>query len=216
MWSIWFWSVRPSFLFKYGIWNLTNLTLAEKQNSQLSGLIGRNQICHYLLKRLGNSYGQLPWRFKLQHLECFHSPEHGHRYHTMWCVVRRLNLSNQPYQPYLPNFPYRARTPQLYEPQCGNRGPTTGEAACVSFYLHLQNSPNRPIFATQYTDNVLGNGSNYQDAFFEIKYVRAYVDSTVKASSGVETVARCSVMTFVLGVAAIVLALFWHPQLTDN
>jgi hypothetical protein len=56
------------------------------------------------------------------------------------------------------------RDPQFYQPQCGTRGPTKGETAC-------------------YVDNVLGNGTNYQEAYFELKYVRAYVDENAPTPS---------------------------------
>ncbi|KAF8155738.1 concanavalin A-like lectin/glucanase domain-containing protein [Crassisporium funariophilum] len=47
-----------------------------------------------------------------------------------------------------------AGLPSQYTPQCGARG-TTGKC---------------------YDDNVVGTGDNYDNAYFEIKYVRAYVD----------------------------------------
>lgn len=95
------------------------------------------------------------------------------------------------------------RNPQFYQPQCGTRGPTKGETAC-------------------YTDNVLGNGTNYQNAYFEIKYVRAYLDSTVTlptstasgssatathtgTTSSAEMVAQSPIIPFVFAATAIAL-----------
>ncbi|KAF9525043.1 concanavalin A-like lectin/glucanase domain-containing protein [Crepidotus variabilis] len=58
--------------------------------------------------------------------------------------------------------------PDFYLPQCSAQGPTTGAAAC-------------------YTDNVVGNGSNYANAYFEIKYLRAYIDPSAPAVPGQNT-----------------------------
>ena len=57
----------------------------------------------------------------------------------------------------------------------------------------------------QYIDNVVGNGTNYQNAYFEIKYVRAYLDSTVTVPSGAVTITQSPVMSIVFAVVAIVL-----------
>lgn len=47
---------------------------------------------------------------------------------------------------------FRAGVESIYRPSCGNQGPT---GLC-------------------YNDTVVGNGSNYADAYFEVNYVRAY------------------------------------------
>ncbi|KAF9525044.1 concanavalin A-like lectin/glucanase domain-containing protein [Crepidotus variabilis] len=51
-----------------------------------------------------------------------------------------------------------ARNPSFYQPQCGWRGSLKDENAC-------------------YNDNVVGDGSNYNEAYFEVKYLRAYAAS---------------------------------------
>jgi hypothetical protein len=76
----------------------------------------------------------------------------------------------------------RGGNPQFYTPQCGSVGPT---GKCVStsrskLNLILVKMP--PSAILQYDDNVPGNGSNYNDAYFEIKYVRAYTSGVVPPS----------------------------------
>lgn len=76
----------------------------------------------------------------------------------------------------------RGGNPQFYTPQCGSVGPT---GKCVStyrwkLYLSLVELPSSSIL--QYDDNVPGNGSNYNDAYFEIKYLRAYTNGAVSPS----------------------------------
>ncbi|KAJ3516019.1 hypothetical protein NLJ89_g1395 [Agrocybe chaxingu] len=62
-----------------------------------------------------------------------------------------------------------AGNPQFYTPQCGGRGPT---GIC-------------------YDDNVVGDGSNYNEAYFEINYIRAYSDPNATPN----TVTRSSTAT---------------------
>ncbi|KAJ6486835.1 glycoside hydrolase family 16 protein [Mycena sanguinolenta] len=53
-----------------------------------------------------------------------------------------------------------AGLPQYYLPQCASQGPT---GIC-------------------YNDNVVGNGNNYNDAYFELQYVRAYTTAAPQAT----------------------------------
>jgi len=54
-----------------------------------------------------------------------------------------------------------AGVPGIYDSQCYNAGPTH----------------------TCYYDNVVGNGSNYDNAYFEVNYVRTYTDGVVPPAS---------------------------------
>ncbi|KAF5310922.1 hypothetical protein D9619_007968 [Psilocybe cf. subviscida] len=56
-----------------------------------------------------------------------------------------------------------AGNPDIYNPQCGSVGE----------------------FGKCYEDNVMGDGSNYNDAYFEIKYIRAYAEPGSPAASSV-------------------------------
>ena len=76
----------------------------------------------------------------------------------------------------------RGGNPQFYTPQCGSVGPTGKcvSTSCLELYLILVKIS--PSAILQYDDNVPGNGSNYNDAYFEIKYVRAYTSGAVSPS----------------------------------
>jgi hypothetical protein len=41
------------------------------------------------------------------------------------------------------------------------------------------------LMNVQYNDNVVGDGSNYNDAYFELKYVRTYTTAAPGAATGV-------------------------------
>jgi hypothetical protein len=78
-----------------------------------------------------------------------------------------------------------AGLPETWQPSCGGRGPTNicvrlfGVHRCLSasvlirLLLPFLLSRTQPS-TQQYSDNVIGPGSNYNDAYFEISYVRAY------------------------------------------
>jgi len=65
----------------------------------------------------------------------------------------------------------RAGLPSEYDPQCANSGPT---GRCVGPLLGVTVNL-LTMTCIQYDDNVVGPGSpKYDDAYFEINYVRAY------------------------------------------
>jgi hypothetical protein len=65
----------------------------------------------------------------------------------------------------------RAGVPSEYDPQCANSGPT---GRCVGPMLGVTVNA-LTMTCIQYDDNVVGSGSpKYDEAYFEINYVRAY------------------------------------------
>lgn len=73
---------------------------------------------------------------------------------------------------------FRAGLANVYNQTCANTGPT-GLCVSISFFLlahflaYLVS-----LRTTKYNDNVVGNGSNYADAYFEISHLRAYTTSS--------------------------------------
>ena len=79
----------------------------------------------------------------------------------------------------------RAGIPSEYDPLCANSGQT---GRCVGPKLDIMNNL-LTMTCIQYDDNVVGPGSpKYDDAYFEINYVRAYTTGgpapTASPSSG--------------------------------
>jgi hypothetical protein len=79
----------------------------------------------------------------------------------------------------------RAGIPSVYDPQCSNSGQS---GRCVGLKLDVTVDLLTMAFM-QYDDNVVGPGSpKYDDAYFEINYVRAYTTGgpapTASPSSG--------------------------------
>ena len=84
----------------------------------------------------------------------------------IWCVGNKLLTS---LSPLIFDPRNRAGLPAQYLPQCRGAGPT---GICVSLSL----AKKKPVLngCSQYNDNVVGPGGRYSNAYFEIKYVRAY------------------------------------------
>lgn len=88
----------------------------------------------------------------------------------------------------------------FYNATCGSSGPT---GICVSVFVSEFITPSTPSHSAQYTNNVVGPGSpTYDQAYFEVAYVRAYTTgganqqltaSTAMASTA--TAASASVTT---------------------
>lgn len=71
---------------------------------------------------------------------------------------------------------YRAGLPETYLPMCGQIG-ATGQCVRLlspSFPLPSFSPPVMSSSRPQYPDNVVGPGDRYDDAYFEINYLRAY------------------------------------------
>ncbi|KAG5641388.1 hypothetical protein DXG03_005355 [Asterophora parasitica] len=98
-----------------------------------------------------------------------------------------------------------AGLPVEYTPQCGKSGPT---GLCTPY--------------EQYNDNVPGAGSRYNDAFFEVKYVRAYTTGGVAptptaAAIAVPTPAVTSTSTTQGGVGtALIPSPLFYPASVSN
>lgn len=87
----------------------------------------------------------------------------------------------------------RAGVPSIYSTQCASAGPT---GSCVSTYQKRSLLQLTYVLLPQYQDNVVGPGSpKYDNAFFEISYVRTYTTSTAAAPPGEPTTIGTGTLT---------------------
>ena len=80
-------------------------------------------------------------------------------------------------------FELRAGVPSIYQSTCQT---PTGDCVCcyISFFFPTSqriNVKNRSVFFyflffNQVMDNVVGNGSNFNNAYWEISYIRTYIE----------------------------------------
>jgi hypothetical protein len=122
----------------------------------------------------------------MRHPNILRCTKSGNRYRLVWRLVS-TTLVGAILSSSTADIPSSAGAPTVYLPQCANQGPQklcVSPPSCLSFQNRFKKNS---IVSKQYPDNVIGPGSQYDNAYFEFKYVRVYGNGNSTVIGGTST-----------------------------